>query len=269
MVLDEITTGIVFQQDGQAMTNSIIVAREFDKEHRNVMRDIRELIQRGVLKNEQTPMFIETLYVNEQNGQQYPMYLITRDGFTLLAMGFTGERALEFKMKFLQAFNAMGEMLASDDYIVMRSQQILHKRAELLQQKVQMLEGEKTFLEEENKILAPKAQYTDDVLQSKETYTFEQMAKQLNFRSVQKFTQTLVEKKICYKRSDTYMLYAEYSGQGYTTPRTHKWVRSDGSIGSRTYTVWTERGRMFLHEKFNVALQPVDLTMFNLPDKDL
>lgn len=257
---ENITTGIVFQEEGCAKTNSLIVAQSFGKQHQHVIRSIKDL-QTSV--QNWTELFEESSY-KDSYGRDQVMYVMNRDGFTLLAMGFTGDRAMEFKVKFLQAFNAMEKMLTSDDYILMRSQQILQRKAELLAQQVQMLEGEKTFLEQENKILAPKAQYTDDVLQSRETYTFEQMAKQLNFRSVQKFTQTLVEKKICYKRSDTYMLYAEYSGQGYTTPRTHKWVRSDGSIGSRTYTVWTERGRMFLHEKFNVALQPVDLTMFNI-----
>lgn len=263
--MEQITANIVFQQDGQAMTSSIIVAKEFGKEHKHVLRDIRDLLSKGgAPKIGLTPMFIESSYVNEQNGLTLPMYLITRDGFSLLAMGFTGDKALEFKLKFLKAFNAMGELLSSDEYILMRSQQILQRLNDQLSQKVKMLEGENTFLEQENRILAPKAKYTDDVLMSNEGYTFEQMAKELNFRSTQKFTQVLIEKKICYKRSDTYMLFAEYAGKGYTRPRTAKWIRGDGSVGTKTYTVWTEKGRRFLHEKFNIEMQPVDLTMFNL-----
>ena len=252
------------------MTNSLIVAREFDKEHRNVMRDIRELIQKGALKNEQTPMFVETLYVNEQNGQQYPMYLMNRDGFTLLAMGFTGERALEFKMKFLQAFNAMGQLLTSDDYILMRSQQILQKKAELLSQKVQMLEGKNALLLQENQELAPKAQYADDVLQSKGTYTHTEMAKELNFRSWNQFVDACKKEGILFKHpGGMYMLYAKYAGKGYMKTRTNTFSHKDGSIGTSTISVWTEEGRRFLHEHFNVALQPIDLTMFNVREQDL
>ena len=56
----------------------------------------------------QTPsMFHEATYVNEQNGQTYPMYLMNRDGFSLLVMGFTGAKALEWKLKYINAFNAM------------------------------------------------------------------------------------------------------------------------------------------------------------------
>ena len=54
-----------------------------------------------------------------------PMFIMNRDGFTLLAMGFTGTKALQFKMEFLGAFNKMESLLNSDDYILMRSQQIL------------------------------------------------------------------------------------------------------------------------------------------------
>ena len=56
-------------------------------------------------------MFEETEYINEQNGQAYPMFLMNRDGFSLLAMGFNGKQALKFKMDFVCAFNKMEETL--------------------------------------------------------------------------------------------------------------------------------------------------------------
>lgn len=52
-------------------------------------------------------MFEETTYVNEQNGQTYPMYLMNRDGFTLLVMDFKGKRAMQFKLEYIKAFNSM------------------------------------------------------------------------------------------------------------------------------------------------------------------
>lgn len=90
----------------QLVTNSRQVAEHFGKEHRHVLDAIRKL-KKGMPKIGQTPMFYETTYVNEQNGQTYPMYLMNRDGFSLLVMGFTGQKALEWKLKFLEAFNAM------------------------------------------------------------------------------------------------------------------------------------------------------------------
>ena len=265
----KVTTGIVFQEDGQAMTTSIIVAREFGKEHRHVLDAIRKLIA-GYAENPAylQKMFRETSYVNEQNGVSYPMYHMTQDGFTLLAMGFTGERALEFKMKFLQAFNAMREMLSSDEYILARSSQIYKRLNEQLSQKVQMLEGKNSLLEQENKELAPKADYTDKVLQAPGTYTISEMAKELNFTGWKTFVAALKKKGIMFKHpGGRYMLYSDYSGKNYTASRTNTFTRRDGTIDKNTITVWTEEGRRFLHEKFNVAFQPVDLTMFSIPDR--
>lgn len=269
-MMETITQPLVFQEEGQAMTTSLIVAREFNKEHRHVLDAIRKLIT-GSAQNSAYPqnMFREEFYTNEQNGQRYPMYLMNRDGFTLLAMGFTGDRAMEFKLKFLRAFNAMGQMLSSDEYILMRSQQIMKRLNDQLNQKIQMLEGKNALLEQENQELAPKAQYADDVLQSSGTYTHTEMAKELNFRSWNAFVEACKKDGILFKHpGGMYMLYSKYAGKGYMKTRTNTFTHRDGSIGTSVISVWTEAGRHFLHEHFNVALQPVDFTMFNL-EQDL
>lgn len=100
---------LVFIQNDQALTTSLKVAEVFGKHHRHVLENIRELIRQieGMPKNGQTSPFQETTYINEQNGQTYPMYLMNRDGFTLLVMGFTGQKALQWKWDYIQAFNKL------------------------------------------------------------------------------------------------------------------------------------------------------------------
>ena len=96
---------------GKIVTSSQAVAYYFEKQHRNVLRAIR-----GMLKNEHTKeMFYEYLYTDKQNGQTYPAFLMTRDGFTLLAMGFTGKKALEWKIRYIQAFNEMEKKLKKQE----------------------------------------------------------------------------------------------------------------------------------------------------------
>lgn len=105
-------------KDGQLVVSSREVAKNFGKEHKNVLRDVENLIG-GVLNFEHTPgeqendtvLFIPNEYQNEQNGQTYREYLLTRDGFSLLVMGFTGAKALEWKLKYIAAFNAMEKKL--------------------------------------------------------------------------------------------------------------------------------------------------------------
>jgi len=245
---------LVFEKDGSVMTSSLNVAREFNKEHKIVIRSIKELLTSA---QNCTDLFQETTYPDSY-GRNQIMYLMNRDGFTLLAMGFTGERALEFKMKFLQAFSTMEKMLTSDDYILMRSQQILQERNKLLQQKVQMLEGRTSLLEQQNEILAPKAQYTDDVLQAGGTYTHSEMAKELNLRSWKVLVDELKRRGIMFKdQGGRYLLYADFSGKGYTTTRTNTFTYN-GTTRTSVITVWTEQGRMFLHDKFKVPMQPID-----------
>lgn len=94
---------LVIMKDQQAVTSSLQVAETFGKEHSKVMRSIE-----GIAKSGDTPnMFVKGTYINDQNGQKYSMYYMTRDGFTLLAMGFTGKKALKFKMQYIKAFNNM------------------------------------------------------------------------------------------------------------------------------------------------------------------
>ena len=136
----------------------------------------------------------------------------------------------------------------TDADIMAKALLIAQRTIDTKQQRIQMLEGQKTLLEKENALLQPKAQYTDDVLQSNETYTFTQLAKELNFRNVNIFITKLREGHVIFKQSGQWMLTAKYSGNGYTKARTAQFFHSDGSIGTSTSTVWTEKGRMFLHD---------------------
>lgn len=89
------------------VVSSLDVAETFGKEHRNVLKDIRELQCSDEFR---LLNFEQSNYINEQNHKQ-PMYYVTRDGFTLLAMGYTGEKAMKFKESYIKQFNVMERML--------------------------------------------------------------------------------------------------------------------------------------------------------------
>ena len=121
---------LVFRgQNDQVITTSLLVAETFEKEHRNVLKSIRKLMSATNVAVAQ--MFDETTYVNEQ-GKEQPMFVMNHDGFTLLAMGFSGEKALEFKVKYINAFNKMEAELKSQ-----QTKQL--SAAESLLQSVQLL----------------------------------------------------------------------------------------------------------------------------------
>ena len=228
----------------QAMTNSLLVAEKFGKNHRDVLESIRNLTAENSAAK---LLFIESEYDNR--GKTYPMYIINRDGFTLLVMGFNGKDALNFKLDFLNAFNKMESMLKSDDYILARSQEILNNRLQLATQQVQILESTVEKQVEQIQLLAPKASYTDEVLQSTATYTLTQIAHDLGMRSVFELTGWCKSKGFLFQQSGQWQPTAKVAGKGYFTTRTARFFHSDGSVGSSLSTVVTELGRAWLHSQ--------------------
>lgn len=89
------------------VVSSLDVAETFGKDHKNILRDIRQL----ECSDEFRRLNLEqSEYLNEQNHKQ-PMYYMTRDGFTILVMGYTGEKAMRFKEAYIKQFNAMEKTL--------------------------------------------------------------------------------------------------------------------------------------------------------------
>lgn len=97
---------LVIMHNRQAVTTSLQVAKSFEKQHKNVLQSIQNLAaENSATRN----MFVEGTYVNR--GKEYPMVYMNRDGFSLLAMGFTGAKALRFKLAYIEAFNEMEDNL--------------------------------------------------------------------------------------------------------------------------------------------------------------
>lgn len=99
---------ILYTKNGEPVASSRQIAESFGKEHKSVLRSVEDLVAQNCAAKS---MFYETTF--ENRGKQYPMYLMNRDGFTLLAMGFTGKAALEWKLKYIQAFNEMEKKLST------------------------------------------------------------------------------------------------------------------------------------------------------------
>lgn len=95
--------------------------------------------------------------------------------------------------------------------------------------------------------LEPNAQYAKEVLQSKSEHTITSIAKELDITSGRKLNMLLKDKGIIYKQDGHYVLKAQYQGLGYTKTRTHKYVNDKGQIKTALSTVYTERGRKFIH----------------------
>ncbi len=108
---DIIQSTMVYKTEkGTPVTDSLKVARVFGKQHKNVMQQVRNLLgsaENSAHKN----WFYKSTYLDAQ-GKQQPLFVMNRDGFSLLAMSLTGEKALQFKVAFIDLFDKMEKAIA-------------------------------------------------------------------------------------------------------------------------------------------------------------
>ena len=159
----------IIKNDGQLVVSSREVAQNFGKEHKHVLEAIREILkaENSALKN----MFFESVYKVEGNNKSYPEYLMNRDGFSLLVMGFTGKEALDWKLKYINAFNMMEKKLSLDSYMIEDKVERALKWAE--EQKVRIEQAKQI------KKLTPKAAAYDVFCDTDGLTGFREFCKQL------------------------------------------------------------------------------------------
>ena len=222
-------------ENNQMLVSSLEVARNFGKVHKNVLQTIGNL----VAENSATKsMIYETSY--ENRGRQYPMYYMNRDGFSLLVMGFTGKEALEWKMKYIQAFNEMEQKLNNPEFLVQRTMEYLKSRCDalLLENKVQSQQIAE---------LKPKASYYDVVLNCKDLLSISVIAKDYGWSAI-RLNEYLHKKGVQFKQGKTWLLYQKYAVKGYTSTKTHEYLGNDGANHTNVHTYWTQKGRLFIYD---------------------
>lgn len=161
---------LVKVENNQIVTDSRSVAEHFGKQHKNVLQTIENL----AAENPATKfLFQKTTF--ENRGKQYPMYLMNRDGFSLLVMGFTGTKALEWKLKYIEAFNAMERKLKEATYDSYMISDPVERAKKWIEE-----EKERQKLRAENKVMLPKADFYDTVANTESLFSMADVAKTLD-----------------------------------------------------------------------------------------
>lgn len=117
----------------------------------------------------------------------------------------------------------------------------------------QLLEEQADLYKQSLERQAPKVKYHDQVLMSESTYNSNQIAKELGMSAIT-FHRILQRNKVMYKQRGQWLLMAKYQDKEYTKTHTHTFHHSDGTPGTSMQTVWTEKGRLFIHELFTGLL---------------
>lgn len=200
---------------------------------------------------------LRTIFVD---GRNYEMWFLTEDGLYEVLFQSRKPIAKEFKKgvkEILKTIRKTGGYISTkqDDTpeeIMARAltiaQATLAKREERLKQLEAETEQQQVTIEiqtEEIKKAAPKVSYYDNHLQSVNTQTSTQAAKQIGM-DAEKLHKKLKEIGIIYRQSGQWILHAPYSTWGMHSTRTQTYTRSDGSTGTSVYTVWTTKGVRFI-----------------------
>ena len=165
---------LVFKgNENQVLTNSLLVAEKFEKEHSKVIRDIQNLSCSDEFR---AANFGLSSYISQQN-KELPMYVMTKDGFSFLVMGYTGSKAGMFKEEYIKAFNKMEETIKTGGFNVPKS---FREALLLAAEQQEVIENQQKQIEEKNaKIEAdkPKVLFSEAVEASKKSILIRELAK--------------------------------------------------------------------------------------------
>ncbi|MCM1220327.1 MAG: phage regulatory protein/antirepressor Ant [Lachnospiraceae bacterium] len=229
--------------------SSLQIAEITGKQHAHIMRDIRTLIEQGCTESN----FGLSEY-KDSTGRVLPCYQLTKKGCLILASGYNAKLREKIIDRWEELENGRGLQTTqlSRKELAMMVVQAEEERERLSlenTQKTQEIERQQetiTRQEETIKVQAPKVNYYDTTLQSVNTLTTTQIAKELGM-DAPKLNKKLKEAGVIFRQSGMWMLRQPYSAWNLAATRTQTYTRSDGSTGTSVYTVWNQRGRRFIH----------------------
>lgn len=227
----------IIERDGKLLVDSREVAEMVEKRHDHLVRDIKGYMKvlSGSPKMGNENFFIESSY--ENRGKHYPHYLLTKKGCDMVANKMTGEKGILFTATYVTKFDEMERSLKPE--FPKSLPEALRMAADLAEKNQQLVS---TVTEYE-----PKVRYVDKILQTKNTVTTTQIAKDYGM-SAKALNKILHEKSIQFKQSGQWLLYAKYQDKGYTKSSTVDIYHINGGHSVKMNTKWTQKGRLFIHQ---------------------
>jgi anti-repressor protein len=232
---------LVFKsQKGTPVTNSLLVAQKFGKRHADVIRAIE-----GVMS--QTPEiqsqrnFALSEY-NDTSGKSNPLYIMTKDGFSAVVLGFTGEQAIKFRWDFIEAFNKMEEVIRSGDYQVPAT---FREALLLAAQQQEQIEAQQKQLEAQR----PAVDFAEHVSNASNAISLRDFAKLLCNEKINIGQNRL----FVWMRANKYLMkdnmpYQEYIDKGYFKVIEQTFQTAYGGQTSAK-TLVTGKGQIYFTEK--------------------
>lgn len=238
---------ITFQNNGNVMVNATQMAKSFKKRPADWLRlpSTKDFIDKLSEVRKSHITLVEAVKGVFKDGRQQGTWF-HEDVALEFARWLSPTFAIWCNDRIKELLTQGVATISNDDDVIANAMLILQKRLDSSKQQVQVLESTVEQQHSEIKVLAPKAEYTDEVLQSTSTFTTTQIAKDLGMSAIT-LNKKLKDAGIQFYQSGQWMLYSKYQDKGFTDVRVLRFVRYDESIGTNQSMVWTEKGRMFIH----------------------
>lgn len=239
--MENMMNELVTVQNNQVVVDSRSVAEHFEKAHKHILCSIDNLVAEN-WATKKCFQAEEAIY----RGRAFRYYLMNRDGFSLLVMGFTGRKALEWKLKYIQAFNWMEAKLKE-------SQSLPTDYLSALKALV-AAEEDRRKIEAKVQVLEPKANYYDDCMDSTKTFTATDVAKEIGFGKAAQLNEFLHNRGVLYRPGYRKNLSQKpLSCYPWLPTVAYDFLLSDGYAKIITgpeyiYLKWTNKGIKWLKE---------------------
>ncbi len=252
MIMDSGTTSgmmndLVYKSnDNQALTNSLLVAGKFGKRHSDVLRSIETIISQTP-KNQSERNFALSEY-RDASGKANPMYIITKDGFSILVMGFTGETAMSFKWEYIEAFNKMEATIRTGGFNIPSNLKDALRLALQLEERKELLEGK---VKED----APKVLFAEAVSASKRSCLVSELAKIIQQNGIEigqnrLFKWMRVKGYLCSKGESYNQPTQKAMELGLFDIKKTTIIKPDGTVMISTTSKVTGKGQIYFINKF-------------------
>ena len=190
--------------NGKPSVTSLQIADVFGKNHNDVLRDIERIVSQVPENfNKRNFALIEREVKVGFGIRKDKVYILSRDGFTMLTMGYTGEKAMKFKVSYIAEFNRMEEELKAREKTALPQDYLSALKA------LVATEEAKQLAEAKAAIMEPKAKVYDAVVADK-NITLRDFARKLDGLNTVLITRSLVNNGILYNSHGMYKVYAKY-----------------------------------------------------------
>ena len=226
---------VIQNEYGKDVTTSVIVANCFGKNHKNVLRDIENL----TCSEEFNQLNFEPISYFDVMNREQKAYEMTKDGFSFLVMGYTGEKASTFKEAFIREFNKREALLKNDDYIMHRALEISKKRYEIAEEKIL---SQQSYIE----ILKPQAEIAVQFVLSYGEDTIASVAKCFGYGRNEFFEILRNRKMLQSKGRERNQPYSDHVKAGYFTV---KFPIINNGQRTVAQTFVTSKGKTWIQKK--------------------